>query len=75
MARQSERLLDWFTRWKSITPLEAQQQLGIGRLGARVFDLRAAGHDIHTERLNVPNRFGETTRPARYHYRGRISPC
>lgn len=73
MARQSERLLDWFTRRKTITPFEAQRDLGIGRLGARVFDLREAGHDIHTELMTVPNRFGETTRPARYHYRGRTA--
>ena len=71
--KQCERLLDWFTRRKTITPMEAQRDLGIGRLGARVFDLREAGHDIHTELMSAPNRFGETTRPARYHYRGK--PC
>lgn len=71
--KQCERLLDWFTRRQTITPFEAQKDLGIGRLGARVFDLRAAGHDIQTELITVPNRFGETTRPARYHYHGKAA--
>ena len=33
-----------------ISPLEALRKLGIYRLGARVLDLRKAGHVIHTER-------------------------
>ena len=48
-------LLDWFTRHPSITPMEALSNLGIYRLGARVFDLREAGHDITTHNITPPN--------------------
>lgn len=66
-------LLDWFTRNPSITPMEALSNLGIYRLGARVFDLREAGHDIRTERMEVRDRHGNTSRPARYVYLGRAA--
>ena len=33
-----------------ITPLVALKTLGVYRLGGRIFDLRKAGHLIHTER-------------------------
>lgn len=69
--KHTEKLLDWFTRRSSITPLEALNDLGIYRLGSRVYDLREAGYDIHTERLTVATRDGGTSHPARYHFRGR----
>lgn len=49
-----------------VTPMEAWAELGIYRLGARVFDLREQGHDIRKEMVNVTNRFGESCRVARY---------
>lgn len=68
-----DKLLDWFTRRDSITPMEALRDLGIYRLGARIFELRRDGHDIHTELMTVTGRDGETSHPARYHYRGRTA--
>ena len=49
-----------------LTSAQALAELGVGRLGARVYDLRAMGHDIHTETLDVINRFGDQCRVARY---------
>jgi len=69
--KHTERLLQWFTLRSTITPLQALRELGIYRLGARVFDLREAGHDIYTERLEVHNAHGDKSRVARYHYRGK----
>jgi hypothetical protein len=69
--KHTERLLQWFTLRSTITPLQALRELGIYRLGARVFDLREAGHDIHTELMEVHNAHGGTSRIARYHYRGK----
>lgn len=62
---QCERLLN---RLKSgpINPLEAWQELGIYRLGARVFDLRQAGHDVKKSTRTVYNRYGEPCRVAEY---------
>jgi len=68
--KHSEKLLAWFSNRRTITPLEALSDLGIYRLGARIFDLREAGHDIHTELMTVANAHGGTSRVARYHYRG-----
>lgn len=69
--KHTERLLEWFSRNRTITPLEALSSLGIYRLGARVFDLREAGHNIHTELMETSNAHGGTSRVARYHYRGK----
>lgn len=73
MARHREKLLDWFTRRSTITPMEAWADLGIYRLGARIFELRADGHSIHTELMTVTGRDGTTSHPARYHYRGKAA--
>lgn len=45
---QSEKVLDYINRNGSIDPLRAFTDLGILRLGARIFDLRADGHPIET---------------------------
>ncbi len=49
-----------------LTAAQALSECGIGRLGARVLDLRRMGHDIHTETEVVVNRFGEECRIGRY---------
>ena len=63
---QCARLLAYLRTIGPITPMQAWEQLGIYRLGARVFDLRAEGHPIRSDRLTVPNRFGEECRVAVY---------
>lgn len=62
---QCDRLLSRLKRGP-ITPMEAWSELGIYRLGARVFDLKAQGHEIVRELVAVNNRFGEECRVARY---------
>jgi len=62
---QCDRLLDRLKRGP-ITPMEAWSELGIYRLGARIFDLKASGHDIDRELVPVSNRFGEECRVAQY---------
>ena len=44
-----------------------------GRLAARIGELREAGHDIRTELMEVRDRHGNTSRPARYVYLGRAT--
>lgn len=46
---QNEMVLSYIRDNGSIDPLRAFTDLGILRLGARIFDLRASGHDIKTE--------------------------
>jgi len=38
---------------RSLTSLEAIQEFGILRLGARIYELRRAGHNIMTTRIPV----------------------
>ena len=63
---QQERILNYLTAYGTITPKQAMDDLGIMRLGARIWDLKHAGHLIMTERESAENRFGEMTTYARY---------
>lgn len=65
MSPQCRLLIDYLTRHGSITPNEALSALGIGRLSARVLDLKRAGFGIETKMVEVPTRFG-TANVARY---------
>ena len=47
--RQWERVLKYLDDFGSITPLEALADLGIMRLGARIYDLRKKGYSIIRE--------------------------
>jgi len=62
----TQRLLDHLKEHKEIDPLIAWTKLGIYRLGARIYDLKEAGHKIETRRKVVTNRFGETCIVALY---------
>ena len=43
---QAAQILDYLLAGNSITPLEALDKFGCFRLGARIWDLRKAGHPI-----------------------------
>ncbi len=66
---QAERVLRHLKDYGSITPVEALREYGVMRLGARIWDLKHAGHDIVTEREESRNRYGERTAYARYRLR------
>lgn len=66
MATQCERLLEYLKEHKEIQPLKAWRELGIYRLGARVFDLRKDGHNIASDYQTITNRFGAKCRVATY---------
>lgn len=63
---QVEKILRHLEKFGSITPLEAMDEYGIMRLGARIWDLKKAGYSIKSEEVKGKNRFGEPTRYARY---------
>lgn len=50
----------------SITPLEALEQYGCYRLGARIWDLRHDGYSINTTIVEGVDRNGDPMRYARY---------
>ena len=63
---QSERVLRHLEERGGLTQKEASDAYGIERLGARVYDLRCAGHPITKVMEAGKNRYGDTTHYARY---------
>lgn len=63
---QKERIKKYLDDFGSITQLEAIRDLGIMRLGARIWEMVRDGEPIITEPEKGVNRYGETTRYARY---------
>lgn len=56
MKNQTDLVLDYMRKWGGITPMEALSSLGVMRLGARIYDLRKAGHRISSERVEISAR-------------------
>ena len=63
---QSMKILKYMMDFGSITPIEALKDLGVMRLGARIYDLEKQGFEILHERESGKNRYGEKTSYARY---------
>ena len=55
---QCAAILRHLQKHGAMTPLEAHVSYGILRLGARVYDLRKAGHRISTKMIPVVTRNG-----------------
>lgn len=51
---QTDRILEWMLSGKSITPLEALNQFGCLRLGARIADIKARGYLVYSEFVSTP---------------------
>ena len=63
-----DRLVDYLQAHGSITSLESIRDLGNTRLSATIHQLRHQdNYRIYSDRVNVPNRFGGTTKVARYY--------
>jgi hypothetical protein len=48
-------VLTYLQRHGSITPMQALNELGCYRLGARIWELRDAGYPIDTETVSTPS--------------------
>ena len=46
---QTERILNYLSKGKGITPIDALNRFGCFRLAARISDLRRDGHAIFTD--------------------------
>lgn len=66
MPSQTSQLLAHLKAGAEVTPIYALHWLGIFRLGARIYDLKAAGHNIDREMIEVIDRHGRTKRVACY---------
>ena len=70
-ATQCDRLLSYLETHPGITPMGAWNELGIYRLGARVWDLKhKRGYNITKRLVTVQNRFGEDCKVAQYRLEG-----
>ena len=65
--RQTDRVLEYLRAHKQITQLDAYLDLGIMRLGARIWEIQhELGIPVNTEMVPVQNRHGETCHVAAY---------
>lgn len=62
----TSRLLDYLRKHSTITSLEAIRDLGNTRLSASIFNLKEEGYYFETKTVEVPNRFGSTTKVSEY---------
>ena len=60
MQKQLDKLRDHLKRGKTITQLEALQKYGIGRLSARILDLKEEGMAIESKRVKKKTANGES---------------
>ena len=65
-SKQVSSLLHYLKSGERITQLEALKLFSIGRLAARIKDLRNEGHDIRSEMVEVQKGDGSKARVARY---------
>lgn len=63
---QCERILRHLQDYGSITQAEAVTEYGCYRLGARIWDLKAQGILIRSERVTGKNRYDEPVSFSRY---------
>jgi uncharacterized small protein (DUF1192 family) len=69
MKPQTQQVFEHLKRKGSITQMQALRLYGVGRLAARIGELRAAGYGIETE--YVSQKAPKTGRFARYRYYSR----
>ena len=67
---QCERVLKYMHDFGSINPMQAMKDLGVYRLGARIYDLKKAGHHISRRMVSAKNRYGEAVSFAEYRLEG-----
>ncbi len=58
---QCERIIQYLHDFGKITTFEAFTELGITRLGSRIFDLKEQGYTFKKTRVATKNRYGEKT--------------
>ena len=63
---QRERVLEYIKRFGSITSLQAYKDLGVTRLSAVIFELKASGYNITSSTISSKNRYGELCHYSKY---------
>ena len=68
--KQTERVHEYLRTHYYITAKQAMDELGIFRLGARIWDLKNQGVPVQSGWTKVKNRYGEECRVKMYYLRG-----
>ena len=63
---QKDRVLQYLKQGKTLTRLNAWDELGVIETPARISELRQEGHEIQTSMKPIINRYGETVRIAEW---------
>ena len=63
---QKDRVLRYMRDFGTITQGQAYEDIGVGRLSARICELRHNGYKIKTVMINRKNRYNETVSIAQY---------
>lgn len=66
----TKEILDYLQTHDYLTSMTAWEKWGVTRLAAIIHNLRNAGYDIETVRVDTVTRFGEHTNYARYILKG-----
>ena len=66
---QADRVLAYIQTFGSITTIEAFRDLGVTRLSARIYELRARNINIESTNVTSKNRYGENCTYAKYYLR------
>ena len=69
--KQTEKVKAYLENHYGITAKQAMEELGIYRLGARIYDLKQHGVPIKSGFIEVPTRDGDTTRVKLYWITGK----
>jgi hypothetical protein len=64
---QKQRIINYIREFGSISTREAFIDLGIARLGARIFELKQDGYKFKEEWESTKNRYGEKTEYKRFY--------
>lgn len=63
---QKEMILRFMQENGSITQMQAAEEFGCWRLGARIWDLKADGYQIQKDTVSKKNRYGKAVNFAKY---------
>lgn len=67
---QKEQIIDYLTRFETITPMQAFADLGITKLSTRISEMRRNdGMEFNIEMIKGKNRLGKPTRYAKYSFK------
>lgn len=66
LSNQERRVVKYSKHFKGITAWEAAKELGVMRLSAVIYNLKAKGYDVKDRWIEDTNRFGEQVRYKKY---------